>query len=540
MSRSICFFVASLTVCPPLTVPNSIPSFFKEGFARHRFLSSRRFSVYNDQLTSPVTVAMSKDSSPTDPGIEAIVSSYRFRDHFAESPNSDAIPVDLVCSSDWTDYLNVQDGQTRTWMSSFPIPPPSAVPIPSATRSLSHYVVPVKEKSNPLWQTAAALSQLPSNCSYYIRTNANVPPFIIELAWGLQVYSFSRYKKPEDTDNVSTLARLTKLDYDDRAEVDRTLSAIYMVRDMVSTPAQDFGPAQLEAAISTLAAHHSTSSSSIVGEQLIALGYPQVYTVGRAAAADRAPRLIELTWGDDSAPAVTLVGKGVCYDTGGLSLKPSSSMITMKKDMAGAAQILALAHMIMDSKLKIRLRVLIPAVENALSATSYRPGDVLTARNGLTTLNGNSDAEGRLILADALVAASEENVDLIIDCATLTGAQRVAMGPDIPSFFCTDDKLAMQLSGISQRVHDLVWPMPLYEPYRKLLDTPLADIRSCGTGGHAGCITAALYLKEFVGGTRWIHVDMMGYNQSSSPGRPEGGEAMGMRALYEMLKERYS
>lgn len=481
------------------------------------------------------------NASPANPGIQAIASSSRFRDHFAESQDPAAIPVDLVHVSDWAEYLGTQDDQTRMWISSFPNPANSALPIPSHTRSLSHYVVPVKGKSNPLWQTAAALSQLPSNHSYFIRSDANISPFIMELAWGLHAYSFTLYKKPEEEgDGVSTLARITKPDTPDRDEVDRALSATYMVRDMVSTPAQDFGPAQLEAAISTLAAHHSTSSSSIVGEQLLALGFPQVHAVGRAAAADRAPRLIELTWGDESAPNVTLVGKGVCYDTGGLSLKPTPSMITMKKDMAGAAQILGLAHMIMDAKLNVSLRVLIPAVENALSATSYRPGDVLTARNGLTTLNGNSDAEGRLILADALVAATERNPDLVIDCATLTGAQRVAMGPDIPSFFCTDDELTATLSDTSRRVHDLMWPMPLYEPYRKLLDTPLADIRSCGTGSHAGCITAALYLREFIGESRWIHVDMMGYNSSSSPGRPEGGEAMGMRALFEMLKERYT
>lgn len=475
------------------------------------------------------------------PGIDAIITSSRFQDHFIEAPDDSAIPVDLVRGTEWTEYVDAQDVETRKWIMSFQNPPDSAIPVPSVSRSLSHYVVPLKDKLNPLWQVATAFSQLPSHNMYTIRSSPDLCPVMTELAWGLHTYSFSLYKKSEDEPpNLAKLARLTTQGSSERAHVDRTLSATYMVRDMVSTPAEDFGPAQLEAAVSTLAAHHATSSSSIVGEQLLALGYPQVHSVGRAAASDRAPRFLDLAWGEVSDPAVTLVGKGVCYDTGGLSLKPTPSMITMKKDMAGAAQVLGLAHMIMDAKLHVRLRVLVPAVENAVSASSYRPGDVLTARNGMTTLNGNSDAEGRLILADALVAATEGNPDLIIDCATLTGAQRVAMGPDIPSFFCTDDELSARLSDTSKRVHDLMWPMPLHEPYRKLLDTPLADIRSCGTSGHAGCITAALYLKEFIGESRWIHVDMMGYNASSSPGRPEGGEAMGMRALFEMLRDRYS
>lgn len=539
MIRSIVTFAAPCTTRPLSFTFNSLSSFLTPRPVTH-ILSSKRITYSSRPLAPIVTTNMSMESSPTNPGIEAIVSSSRFKDYFAESIDSAAIPVDLVRVSDWSEYLDAQDDQTRKWISAFPNPAHFAVPIPSDTRSLSHYLVPVKDKSNPLWQTATALSQLPSNNSYFIRSDANISPFLMELAWGLHTYSFTLYKKPQEGDTIPTLVRVTKPGTFDRDQVNRALSATYMVRDMVSIPAQDFGPAQLEAAVSTLAAQHSTSSSSIVAEQLLALGFPQVHAVGRAAASDRAPRFIELTWGSRSAPNVTLVGKGVCYDTGGLSLKPTPSMITMKKDMAGAAQILGLAHMIMDAKLNVFLRVLIPAVENAVSAASYRPGDVLTARNGVTTLNGNSDAEGRLILADALVAATEENPDLVIDCATLTGAQRIAMGPDIPSFFCTDDELTAQLSNISRRVHDLMWPMPLYEPYRKLLDTPLADIKSCGTGGHAGCITAALYLKEFVGDARWIHVDMMGYNTSSSPGRPEGGEAMGMRALFEMLKERYS
>lgn len=336
------------------------------------------------------------------------------------------------------------------------------------------------------------------------------------------------------------LVRTTAPGSAERADVDRAVCATYMVRDMISIPAEDFGPANLEAAVSTLAAKHAARSTSIVGAQLLRLGYPQVHRVGRAATQQRAPRLLELLWNERAGRTVVLVGKGVCYDTGGLSIKPTASMVTMKKDMGGAAHVLGLADMIMDAGLNVRLRVLIPAVENNVDAGSYRPGDVLTARNGTTTLNMNSDAEGRLVLADALVAATEEKPDLIIDCATLTGAQRVALGPDIPSIFCTDDQVANRLFEISGEIDDLVWRLPLHAPYRKMLDTPIADIKSCSSGGHGGAITAALYLKEFVGESNWVHVDMMAYNTTTSPGRPEGGEAMGMRTLFAFIRERYS
>lgn len=375
--------------------------------------------------------------------------------------------------------------------------------------------------------------------AYQIADAADFTDAQIELAWALSEYTYTAYKKAESGD-PSTLLRRTTPGSRERADVDRALRATYMVRDMISTPAEDFGPANMEAAVSTLAAQHAARSTSIVGQQLLRLGYPQVHRVGRAAATDRAPRLLELVWNDGAEQTVTLVGKGVCYDTGGLSIKPTNSMVNMKKDMGGAAQVLGLAHMIMDAKLDVRLRVLIPAVENAVDGTSYRPGDILTARNGTTTLNSNSDAEGRLILADALVAATEETPDILIDCATLTGAQRVALGPDIPGIFCTDDDVADRIFKISKDEEDLLWPMPLHAPYRKLLDTPIADIKSCSSGGLGGAITAALYLKEFVGESNWIHVDMMGYNDTASPGRPEGGEAMGMRALFQFLRKRYA
>lgn len=230
---------------------------------------------------------------------------------------------------------------------------------------------------------------------------------------------------------------------------------------------------------------------------------------------------------------------GVCYDTGGLSIKPTSNMVTMKKDMAGAALVLGLATMVMEVGLNVRLRVLIPAVENAVAGASYRPGDVLTARNGVTTVNENSDAEGRLILADCLVAAAEDDPALIIDCATLTGAQRVALGTDIPALFCNDDVVAFELCETSKDVGDLIWRLPLHAPYRKMMDSPLADIKSCAAGPYGGAIHAALYLQEFVDHKPWLHIDFMGYNVAASPGRPEGGEPMGMRALFHYLLRRF-
>lgn len=475
-------------------------------------------------------------------GIDAIVSSTRFQSAFTDDAHDSTIPIELIPNDDWSSYTSSLDQRVRSWLSTFPSPPTQPIGIPTSTGTLSHFVVPVKKASIPLWKMAAALSSLPPAKSYAIRRDdTHTDPATIELAWGLVSYTFTRYKKEDTTKpGRSTLVRQTTPGSVTRSDVNRALGATFMVRDMISTAAEDFGPADLEAAICALAAQHAATSTSIVADQLLSLGYPQVHRVGRAAAPDRAPRLLELVWGRTNAPKIALVGKGVCYDTGGLSIKPTSSMVTMKKDMGGAAQVLGLAHMIMDAKLDVSLRVLIPAVENSVGSNSYRPGDVLTSRSGKTTLNMNSDAEGRLVMADALEAATEEKPDLIVDCATLTGAQRIAMGPDIPSFFCTEDETGDKLFSMSKRVDDLMWPLPLYEPYRKMLDTPVADIKSCGSGPQGSAIAAALYLREFVGDGCWIHVDMMGYNNTASAGRPEGGEAMGMRALFDFIRERYA
>lgn len=508
--------------------------------------------------TRQAAFARAASSSPkkrSNAGIDAVVQSDRFRDCFSTLPITElqslsksaaSTPLELVALSEWDTYRSVQDDDIRTWLSTYTDPPAfRAIPVPHFTTgnaTIAKLVVPIEPRGPSIWRAAAVYAAVPRGHSYTVTRTAGLTDADLELGWALAAYNFTRYKtKAKDANPVpATLVRTTQADSEHRYDVDRVLSATYMVRDMISTPAEDFGPPTIEAAALALSAKHGASTSCIIGQQLIQHGYPQVHCVGRAAAADRAPRLIDLVWNDTGEKTLTLVGKGVSYDTGGLSIKPTNSMVTMKKDMGGAAHVLGLAHMVMDARLNVRLRVLIPAVENSIDGNSYRPGDVLTARNGMTTLNMNSDAEGRLILADALVAATEDDPDLIIDCATLTGAQRVALGPEVPSIFCDDDSIANRVCKISEEIDDLVWRLPLHQPYRKMLDTPLADIKSCGSGGLGGAITAALYLKEFVGDSKWIHVDLMGYNTTSSPGRPEGGEAMGMRALFEYVRERYS
>lgn len=479
----------------------------------------------------------------SDPGIDAVVAARRFESHFTDDA-SGAIPLDLVPKADWESYVASQPVPVRAWLDMHGQPPEAPMPVPDFSAgdgTVAKFVVPLRPGSIALWRAATAFSSLPKGRVYRVDRAEEFTQKQLELAWALTSYTFTRYKTPEDeAPTTSVLVRITEPGSVERSDVDRALCATYMVRDMISMPAEDFGPANLEAAVSTLAAKHAARSSSIVGAQLLRLGYPQVHRVGRAAMPERAPRLLELLWNERAERTLALIGKGVCYDTGGLSIKPTNSMITMKKDMGGAAHVLGLADMIMDAGLDVRLRVLIPAVENNVDASSYRPGDVLTARNGTTTLNANSDAEGRLVMADALVAAAEESPDLIVDCATLTGAQRVALGPDIPSIFCTNDDDANRLFEISGEIDDLVWRLPLHAPYRRMLDTPIADIKSCSSGGHGGAITAALYLKEFVGESNWIHVDMMAYNTTSSPGRPEGGEAMGLRSLFQFVQERYA
>jgi leucyl aminopeptidase len=311
---------------------------------------------------------------------------------------------------------------------------------------------------------------------------------------------------------------------------------VNLARDLINTPSNDMGPAELEEAASVLARQHGAAINVTNGERL-AKEFPLIHAVGMGS--PRAPRLIDFTWGKESDPKITLVGKGVCFDTGGLDIKPDSSMLNMKKDMGGAATALALAHMIMSRKLKVRLRVLIPAVENSISGKSFRPRDIFTSRKGITVEIGNTDAEGRLILADALTLADDDRPELIVDFATLTGAARVALGPDVPPFFTDDDGLAAELMRHGADENDPLWRLPLWRPYEAMLDSKAADINNVGSGGQGGAITAALFLRRFVTAKSWLHLDIFAWNSASKPGRPEGGECMSARALYAMLSARY-
>jgi leucyl aminopeptidase len=352
------------------------------------------------------------------------------------------------------------------------------------------------------------------------------------LAFALGAYRFTRYHKSE--------GRKIKLDLPqslDREDLERVVEAVTLVRDLVNTPANDMGPADLEKAARTLAAKHGAGARATVGDDLLRENFPLIHAVGRAAA--RQPRLIDLTWGDVDDPRVTLVGKGVCFDSGGLDIKPESSMLNMKKDMGGAATALALAHMIMSRKLRLRLRVLIPAVENSISGAAFRPRDIYTSRKGITVEIGNTDAEGRLILADALTLADEDNPELIFDFATLTGAARVALGPDVPPFFTDDDQLADKLMAHAAAENDPLWRLPLWRPYDEMLESKVADINNVGSGGQAGAITAALFMRRFVSAKSWAHFDVFAWSPRSRPGRPEGGDCQAARAIYALLAARY-
>jgi leucyl aminopeptidase len=353
------------------------------------------------------------------------------------------------------------------------------------------------------------------------------------LAVALGSYRFTRYRKSEGHQVKLELSQRL-----DRDELDHIAEAVTLARDLINTPANDMGPSDLEAAARKLAASHSAEIRAIVGDDLLAQNFTLIHAVGRAAAASASPRLIDMVWGDSNHPRVTLVGKGVCFDTGGLDIKPESGMLNMKKDMGGAATALALAHMIMARDLKVRLRVLIPAVENSIAGGSFRPRDIYTSRKGISVEIGNTDAEGRLVLADALALADEEKPELIADFATLTGAARVALGPDVPAFFTDDDALANELMSCAASENDPLWRLPLWRPYEAMLESKIADINNVG-GSQGGAITAALFMRRFVTAKSWLHFDLFAWSASAKPGRPEGGDCQAARALYALLTARY-
>lgn len=355
------------------------------------------------------------------------------------------------------------------------------------------------------------------------------------LAFALGGYSFDTYGKNEKADRPKLAVDRSV----DMEELTAIADGVAIARDLINTPANDMGPADLAEHAEILFSAHGGTCTIICGQELLRDNFPLIHAVG--AASHREPRLIDLAWGEEDHPKVTLVGKGVCFDTGGLNLKPGNSMTLMKKDMGGAANVLGLAAMIMAQKIPVRLRVLIPAVENAVSGPAFRPGDVLTSRTGLTVEIGNTDAEGRLVLADALALADEEEPDLLIDMATLTGAARVALGPELPPFYTDDETFAADLSACSLATEDPLWRMPLWKPYLKMMDSGIADTNNISNGPFAGSVTAALFLSRFVENARaWAHLDIYGWMPTAKPFGPVGGEAQGIRALYKLIKDRFS
>jgi leucyl aminopeptidase len=383
------------------------------------------------------------------------------------------------------------------------------------------------------WCLAKAAESLPEG-RYRVDGAA---PGSAALGWLLGQYAFDRYKEPKPGKGP----RILLTDEPARiAEAVLVAESTCLVRDLVNTPASDLGPAELEAAVRDVATECGAAVTVTSGSALDE-GYPMIAAVGRAATRERAPRLIELEWGDPKHPRVALVGKGVVFDSGGLDIKPSSGMLLMKKDMGGAAHALALARIVMKSRLPVRLHLLIPAVENAISGAAFRPGDVLKSRKGLTVEIGNTDAEGRLVLGDALAKAMEASPALILDFATLTGAARVALGPDLPALFANDDSLADALLAAGTAVGDPVWRMPLWAEYDEMFSSDIADFGNASSGGFAGAVTAALFLRKFVPeGTPWAHFDTFAWRASARPGRPKGGDALGLRAAWSALAGLYA
>lgn len=436
-------------------------------------------------------------------------------------------PVHIVTVNKYQSWLESQSSPVKSWLTATQYKPEAGAvrTIPDSKGDIALAICTVIDEKN-WWGAGNPPMALPEG-EYHFASDGNSKHYA--LAWGLGAYQFDRYKKP--TRQPAKLVLSNEL----KNEVENLVDSIYLVRDFINTPTDDMGPSQLADVMQDLAKQYQASLTQIIGDDLLKNNYPSIYTVGRAS--DDAPRLLDLRWGNQSHKKVTLVGKGVCFDTGGLDIKPSQYMLLMKKDMGGAAHVLGLARMIMQAKLPICLRVLIPAVENAISGNAYRPGDVIKSRKGLTIEIGNTDAEGRVVLADALTEAVSENPDLIIDMATLTGAARVALGTELPVVFSNHDDTVHRVIEAGNNVADPMWRLPLYAPYRDMINSTIADINNNSSEPYAGAITAALFLQEFVPATiPWLHFDIMAWNTRAKPGKPAGGEAMAVRALFQYLQ----
>jgi leucyl aminopeptidase len=445
-----------------------------------------------------------------------------------------ACSIIRVTKAGFEDWLKTQPARVRTAVAAarFEAKAETSVILPDDSGDDWSVAIGIDEGEADPWQLAGIAARLPEG-SYRL---AEGSPGEAALGWLLAQHRFDRYRETPEP------ARPRVLLTPDPARIDETVAlarATALVRDLVDTPTSDMGPQQLAEAVEAVARAHGAQTGIVSGDEL-AEHYPMVHAVGRAATRERAPRLIELDWGQPDHPRLAIVGKGVCFDSGGLDIKPSAGMLLMKKDMGGAAHALALAQLVMTARLPVRLHLLIPAVENSISADAFRPGDILRSRKGLHVEIGNTDAEGRLILGDALTRACEDEPALLIDFATLTGAARVALGPDLPALFANDEALAADFAAAGTAVADPVWRLPLWQPYHDMLKSDVADINNAGSGGFAGSITAALFLERFVAkGVPWAHLDTFAWRPAAKPGRPKGGDALGLRAAWELVRKRF-
>jgi leucyl aminopeptidase len=441
------------------------------------------------------------------------------------------IPISLITPKTFSDWLLQQSDGVKEWLAGTQFRGEAGTfrLLPDASGKIARVICSIADLAN-FWGAGSLPMSLPEGL-YSFDEVSDVTPYAI--SWGLGAYQFARYKKPL-REPAKLLVPLTIL-----PRVKNMVESIYLVRDWVNTPTDDMGPSEFAAAAEEVAKEFGAQLTQIVGDELLRDNYASIHTVGRAS--DDAPRLIDMRWGNSAHPKVTLVGKGVCFDTGGLDIKASNYMLLMKKDMGGGAHVFGLARMIMAAKLPVRLRVLVPVVENAISGNAYRPGDVIKSRKGLTIEIGNTDAEGRVILADALTEAVSEKPELLIDIATLTGAARIALGTELPALFANNDSVAADVIRHGKKNDDPVWRLPLFSQYRELLNSTIADINNNASESYGGAITAAIFLKEFVpDDIPWLHFDLMAWNQRARPGRPQGGEAMALRALFSYLTERFA
>lgn len=442
-----------------------------------------------------------------------------------------ATPIVAVKSSEYANFLGTLSATARAWLAAndFRAQPHTHALLPGADGCIAQVLVGVREGVD-----VYALSHLPLAlpAGTYMLANDVVDAYSAALGWQLGAYQFGRYKKPKREPAVLAAAPNSST-----GAAFETYAAVKLLRDLVNTPTEHMGPADLADTAKALAKEFGATYRDVMGDDLLTQNFPAIHAVGRAS--HRPPRLIELTWGDEKHPRVAIVGKGVCFDTGGLNIKGADGMRWMKKDMGGAAHALALAQLIMQTRLPIHLHMLVPAVENAIAGNAYRPGEVVATRKGHTIEIGNTDAEGRVILSDALTYASEFKPEIVIDFATLTGAARVALGPELPATFANRDDWFARLEAASKTAQDPLWRMPLWQNYNSLIDSHIADLNNTG-GPQAGAITAALFLEHFVPKEQaWIHIDTFSWNARSRPGRPEGGEAQSLRAVFAMLAAAY-